>query len=214
MQFRTKQDQVAEILRERIIAGEYRRGQKLRQVELSEDLGVSVTPVREALRILEAEGYVVGLSHRGVMIPFVDKDQAKEIFKLRSLLENELTEQAMQRMTPAALSHLRTLQRDCVEAVARGDRIRTRRANYRFHFYFYELAEQPQTLQFVRVLWARYPFTDTDVVPGRPIRMVHEHDDVLAHAGSGDLAGTVAAMDRHIRSGWAEYLGRETSSAA
>ena len=69
MAFQTKQDHVAEILRERIIAGIYARGDKLKQADIAAELGVSITPVREALQMLEAEGYVQGLAHKGVLVP-------------------------------------------------------------------------------------------------------------------------------------------------
>lgn len=214
MEFRTKQDQVAEILRERIIVGEYPRGRKLKQVELSKELGVSVTPVREALKILEAEGYVVGLSHRGVLIPTLDRRAAREVLELRLLLEGELTRHAIGRVTPQAYNTLREIQNDCVNACVRDDRVAVRRANYRFHFTLYGLAQRPRSLRFVRVLWAAYPFTDIDVVPGRSTRMVGEHDSFLAHLGAGETEAAIKAMEAHIRSGWSEMDKDGNCSAA
>ena len=57
---RTKEEQVADFLREGIISGKYPRGSRLKQAEIAEQLGLSITPVREALKLLEAEGYVSG----------------------------------------------------------------------------------------------------------------------------------------------------------
>jgi DNA-binding GntR family transcriptional regulator len=120
--FKTKQDQVADILRERVISGVYARGTKLRQSEIAEELGVSITPVREALHILEAEGYISGLSHRGLLVPEFVPAATQEIFDLRIMLERELTAFAVPNVTPA---HRRAAQ---LPAGGVGDQPRPRSA--------------------------------------------------------------------------------------
>ena len=71
MDYRTKEEQVADFLREQIISGAYPRGSRLKQAEIAERLHLSITPVREALKLLEAEGYVSGDSYRGArVVPF------------------------------------------------------------------------------------------------------------------------------------------------
>ncbi|PZW48074.1 GntR family transcriptional regulator [Humitalea rosea] len=201
MAFRTKQDQVAEILRERIIAGTYPRGMKLKQSQIAEELGVSITPVREALHTLEAEGYVAGLSHKGLHVPETVPGAAREVFELRVMLERDLTAHAVARMTPASLAELRESQARIV-ALTRGKDAQALRAeNYRFHFRLYELADRPQTQQFVRVLWAKYPFIMQER-PGRKKMLVQEHARFLERVAAGDQTGAVQAMVDHIESGW------------
>lgn len=214
MLFQTKQDQVAEVLRERIIAGIYNRGQKLKQADIAEELGVSVTPVREALRILEAEGYVLGLSHRGVLVPPFLVDQARELFELRLTLERELTVQALPKITPAKLAELREFQEQYAEATRNLRRNELRTANYRLHFRIYELANRPQTLQFVRVLWAKYPFHYLDAIESRTSRAVEEHEIFLKHLENGDLENAIKAMEVHIRCGWDEFSSRQVAALA
>lgn len=204
MSFRTKQDQVAEILRERIIVGDYQRGEKLKQADIADELGVSITPVREALNILEAEGYVVGVSHKGLVVPLVVPEQTREVFELRVLLEAELTTHAIARLTARDIADLKQFQGKVVEAIAGDDQHAVRTANYRFHFTLYELAERPQTLKFVRVLWAKYPFTSQDAVLRRNERMKNEHDLFLSKLEAGEADGAVQAMVDHIKSGWRE----------
>lgn len=204
MEFRTKQDQVAEILRERIIAGAYRRGEKLKQADIAAELGVSITPVREALHILEAEGYVAGTSHKGLVVPELVAEREREVYELRLLLERALTAAAVPWVTREKLAELRLFQRDVAEAQRAGDRRAVRTANYRFHFRLYELADRPQTLQFVRVLWAKYPFTVQDMPASRTERMRGEHERFLERVAAGDAEGAAEAMVAHIRSGWEE----------
>jgi DNA-binding GntR family transcriptional regulator len=202
MSFKTKQDQVADIIRERIISGAYPRGMKLKQSEIAEELGVSITPIREALHTLGAEGYVQGASHKGLVVPLIDLHSARETFELRVMLERDLTARALQRMTPAVLAGLRQHQAVIAAAAAAGhDRLTTRTENYRFHFHLYELAERPQTLQFVRVLWAKYPFIIQER-GGRRVRNVEEHERFLRHVEAGEMQQATEAMVAHIESGW------------
>jgi DNA-binding GntR family transcriptional regulator len=200
--FKTKQDQVAEILRERIIAGSYARGTKLKQSQIAEELGVSITPVREALRTLEAEGYVTGVSHKGLLVPEVNLGVVREIFELRVMLERDLTDRALARMTRAALSELKQSQARIASLTRGRDRQAMRTENYRFHFRLYDMADRPQTLQFVRVLWAKYPFIDQEHA-GRRARQIAEHERFLALVAAGDRQAAVQAMVDHIESGWA-----------
>ena len=68
MEFRTKEEQVADYLREGIIAGRFPRGTRLKQQQIADMLSTSITPVREALKLLEAEGYVSGDNYRGAIV--------------------------------------------------------------------------------------------------------------------------------------------------
>ncbi|MFZ4786631.1 MAG: GntR family transcriptional regulator [Beijerinckiaceae bacterium] len=202
MAFQTKQDHVAEILRERIIAGIYARGDKLKQADIAAELGVSITPVREALQMLEAEGYVQGLAHKGVLVPELVAERQQEIFDLRLNLEQELTLHAIRNMAKTDLKLIQSIQKQLNEAIKNQDINAVRTENYRFHFKLYELAQRPQTLKFVRVLWAQYPFTRQDKTSSRPDTMRKEHEHFLEQLAAGNEAGAVQAMLDHIKSGW------------
>ncbi|MGH7101934.1 MAG: GntR family transcriptional regulator [Acetobacteraceae bacterium] len=201
----TKEHQVAEFLRERIISGQLGRGQKLKQDEIARSLNISITPVREALKLLEAQGYVVGYSHRGVIVAPFEIEKAKELFELRLLLEGGLTRIAAANATAGDLRGLHELNQEIVQAASSGVHEKLRRANYRFHFRLYELARRPQTLEFVRVLWAKYPFDLVGVIPGRFDRANAEHGTVLKALTSGDARKTMRAMQVHIESNWREF---------
>jgi len=201
MAFRTKQDQVAEILRERIIAGTYPRGTKLKQSQIAEELGVSITPVREALHTLEAEGYVAGVSHKGLLVPEAVPEAARELMELRVMLERDLTARAMPHVTRTAVMELKRIHARIAACAKAKDAQGARAENYRFHFRLYELADRPQTLQFVRVLWAKYPFIDQETATRRPSQL-QEHERLLDRLAAGDTDGAVEAMVDHIESGW------------
>ena len=202
---RTKEDQVADFLRERIIWGFYARGQRLKQAEVAEMLDISITPVREALKILEAEGYVVGTSHKGAVVAPFQIERTEELLQLRVLLELRLTRAALAAIEPAALAALAALNAETEAAARINDRDVTRRTNYHFHFMLYELADQPQTLHFVRVLWAKYPFDKLTAMPNRLSDVAAEHEAILAAARAGDTRAALKAMQYHIENGWREF---------
>jgi DNA-binding GntR family transcriptional regulator len=210
----TVEHQIAEVLREKIIVGEITRGQKLKQAEIARLLGVSITPVREALRLLEAQGYVAVKAHRGAVVaPFV-VEGAEELYQLRQLLESRLTLEAARRMTASDLNVLKALNHDFFAAVKADTRPSLQEKNFRFHFRFYELAQQPQTIDFVRILWAKYPLDMLTKMPGRQMRVFEEHAAVLNALERRDPDGAVAAMTAHIKTGWDEFCANYRASTA
>lgn len=204
MSYKTKEEFVAEYLREGILAGKYPRGARLKQADIAVELDLSITPVREAFRILEAEGYVLIETHRGVIVAPFDPAATNEINDLRMLLESRLVLAAMQNMTPADYAELTKLQQEFEEADARKDRQAVRALNYRFHSRLYAQARQPQTLHFVQGLWAKYPFDLINMISGRAGRVTAEHRRLLKSMKAGDKKAVVNAVREHIKAGWCE----------
>jgi DNA-binding GntR family transcriptional regulator len=200
----TKESQVADFLRERIICGFYARGQKLKQAEIAAMLDISITPVREALKMLEAQGFCVGTSHKGVMVAPFQIERTEELLQLRRLLEGRLVARALKLGTIDA-GRLRAINGRLAEAALVDDKDEHRLANYRFHFALYECAQLPQTLEFVRALWAKFPFDLLTAMPGRLPRVEQEHYVFLDALTCGDTKGAARAMDAHIKRGWVEF---------
>jgi len=202
MDYRTKEEQVADFLREGIISGVYPRGSRLKQAEIAQQLNLSITPVREALKLLEAEGYVSGDSYRGVRVVPFDAAASAEILQLRLLLEAQLVRGAAEKVTGKDISELRALADEFEQAFTQGDRAAARGVNYRFHRRLYDIAAMPQTLHFVQILWARYPFDLINAVGGRGQDAAREHDAILKALTEGDASAAMLAMREHIESGW------------
>ena len=204
MQFRTKEEQVADYLREGIVAGRFPRGARLKQQEIATLLNTSITPVREALKLLEAEGYVSGDSYRGAIVAPFDIDASTETLNLRILLETQLVRGAVERATAADIAALKVLAHEFATAFAAGDNETARAANYRFHHQMFEIAAMPQTLRFVQILWARYPFDLINRLKGRVSRAASEHEDLLQAFIATDVAAAMLATRQHIEAGWLE----------
>lgn len=213
MDYRTKEEQVADYLREGIISGMYPRGSRLKQAEIAEQLHLSITPVREALKLLEAEGYVSRDSYRGAQVVPFDASASGEILQLRLLLEAQLVQGAVEKVTAEDISELRALEKEFEQAYERGDRAAARGVNYRFHRRLYDIADLPHTLHFVQVLWARYPFDVINAVGGRTQCAAKEHEDILNALAGGDASAAILAMRKHIESGWAVLKSETTDSA-
>ncbi len=204
MQFKTKEEQVADYLREGIIAGRFARGARLKQQEIATLLNTSITPVREALKLLEAEGYVAGDSFKGAVVAPFDIDTSSEVLNLRILLETQLVKRAVEAASTGDIAELRGLASEFVRAFAAGDNGAARAANYRFHHRMFALAAMPQTLHFVQILWARYPFDLINRLKDRVSRAAEEHDNMLAAFIAGDGAAAMLATRQHIEAGWIE----------
>jgi DNA-binding GntR family transcriptional regulator len=203
MDYRTKEEQVADYLRERILSGVYPRGSRLKQAEIAEQLHLSITPVREALKLLEAEGYIGGDSYRGARVAPFDASASGEILQLRLMLETQLVRACAERVTARDITDLRVLADEFALAFKAGDRAIARGVNYRFHRRMYDIAVMPQTLHFVQILWARYPFDLINAVQDRGQEAVDEHEDILQALTRGDASAAMLAMRQHLESGWA-----------
>jgi len=201
--YRTKEEQVADFLREHIISGVYPRGSRLKQAEIAEELHLSITPVREALKLLEAEGYVSRDSYRGACVVPFDAAASGEILQLRLLLEAQLVQGSIEKVTAQDILELRALEKEFEKTFEGGDRAAARGINYRFHRRLYDIADMPHTLHFVQILWARYPFDLINAVDGRGQHAAQEHEDILNALTGGDASAAILAMRKHIESGWA-----------
>jgi DNA-binding GntR family transcriptional regulator len=109
-------------------------------------------------------------------------------------------------MTLADLNDLKVLNHDFFAALKSQSRPSLQEKNFRFHFRLYGIAGQPQTMDFVRMLWAKYPLEMLTKMPGRQTRVFQEHAAVLSALERNDPEGAVAAMRVHLKTGWEEFL--------
>ena len=165
--YRTKEEYVADYVREGILSGSIARGARLKQAELAEELGLSITPVREALKLLAAEGYIHGATHRGALVAPFELSSAEEVVELRALLEARLTVRAMRKMTLGEMQQLQLLAQEYERAAAAQELRSALTVNYRFHRFLFSLAREPVNLRFVHVLWTKYPFDFVSRLPWR-----------------------------------------------
>lgn len=114
--------QINDLLLEIMVSGRLRPGQKLKETELAEELGVSRTPVREALNKLEGGGFVTIIPRRGVFVSEVDSRRLEDILDFRYLLEMYGAERGVERISQKDLREMRSLVQECESLVGRSDR--------------------------------------------------------------------------------------------
>lgn len=208
-QFVTKKEYVALRLREMIVSGQMPPGTRIRQLQLAAELGISATPVREAIRQLETEGYLQSRPHAGASVREVNREGLEEIYHVRSMLEGWLAREAATRITPVDLADLRALCDEFKSDTQRGDHVAARRANYRLHRLVWERAEQSATLEIVNSLWAKFPWDTLNYVPGRDERTVREHEELFAALQARDPDVAESALRAHIASGRHDYFASQ-----
>ena len=146
---RTVAGQVAEHLKAEILAGRRAPGERLPQVEIARALGVSTTPVREALAALQREGLVRLHPQRGAVVFLPSVDDLKEHYEIRAALEALAAAKAAERFEPEWAVPLETLLDSMREAPPAPQYIAL---NQRFHTALYEHAQRPQLVTMIAAL--------------------------------------------------------------
>ncbi|MFI8520581.1 GntR family transcriptional regulator [Streptomyces sp. NPDC085481] len=126
-------DQVCEGLRDRIITGRLKPGDRLVEREVAEDFGVSRVPVREAIRILIGEGFLQAVSQRRIVVREMTRQDVENLFDMREALEVLAVRRASERRTEAELNTLARLLAEARTATESGGPERLSRANAAFH---------------------------------------------------------------------------------
>jgi DNA-binding GntR family transcriptional regulator len=130
-----------EVLRQAILRGHFEPGQRLEQDAIAEELGVSRTPVREAIAALQSEGLLYARPHRGVFVTTVSKEDIRNLFDLRALLEAEVVRQAASHIPDTVIDELESLLVDAQRAYEDGDQVAPFDADRRLHETLLEFTE-------------------------------------------------------------------------
>lgn len=194
-------DQVAERLREKIFAGEYPPGARLRQEQLSRELEISRTPLREALRLLERDGLVVVTPKRGVRVITVDHARLLEAYELREVLDGLAARLAAQRGGRDLHVQLRR-QLELQEMALHPFNARLwTRLNVAFHMLIVEYANNGLLLrqQSLIRLTGQVFYPELLLEPARAAQACEEHRIIAAVISAGDENGAEQAARTHVR---------------
>jgi DNA-binding GntR family transcriptional regulator len=186
-------------LRDQIASGALRPGDQLRQENLAREFGVSVPPVREALKTLEAEGQVLYSPHRGYFVASLSLAELEETYRIRDLLETEAIERAVPTLGKDAIERMRDAIRDMERAHRNQDVPELTSANRRFHFTLFDAAEMPRMAEIIRVLWEssdRYRSLYFSTREHRR-RVNHEHRAIMDAVRRHDAAEAVSLLRVH-----------------
>jgi DNA-binding GntR family transcriptional regulator len=188
----TAAQRATEELRSMILQQRLAPGQQLRQDLLAWELGLSRSPLREALRVLEAEGLVRYSPNQGYFVTRLDVDDLRQVYLMRGLLERALVG-ALTEVPVAALERLNAEVRDAASVPG------LLAANRRFHFAIFEASGLDVVVQQLDRLWnLSEPYQAAYVAqPGVRERIVQEHEEMIEALRTGDLDRLAALSDAH-----------------
>jgi DNA-binding GntR family transcriptional regulator len=208
---KTKMDMIVETLREAVLTGEFGSGERLLQDELAERFNTSSTPIREALRQLQAEGILEHSPYRGVQVAEVKMEDVREIYMVRAVMESFVTRLAVPYLNSARIAQLRELQAQMRTIVGSGQIKGLRKVNYEFHSLIYEAAALPYSLKIIKNLWAQSPWDALYVLPGRAEKSLDEHDRIIESIAQQDPTAAGLRVQEHIdnaAAALADYIDR------
>jgi DNA-binding GntR family transcriptional regulator len=189
---------VANAVREAILSGQLEGGQALRQDQIAAEFALSATPVREALRQLEAEGLVVFYPNRGAVVAELSPQEVHELYVIRIALETTALRHAVPKLTPADLERARAAIR---ATQASGDPAEWGAQNWAFHAALYAAADMPKLLTMTKSLHDnvdRYLRMAMSVMQHKA-QSQREHGQLLEACAKGDADAACSILEAHIR---------------
>lgn len=197
----TVADYVTASIRDRILTGRCPLGSRLDQQTLAEELGVSVIPVREGLRQLEATGLVQIYPRRGVFVAQFSVDELREIYFIRQTLEEAATRAAVPNLSSQTLAHLASLIEQMEQVTAAQEFGKLLDINRSFHFAIYEGAHSPLMLKIISDLWDRCTLYRRlyTYQPPHAARSMMEHQELYAACKDGQAMVAGQLMREHLR---------------
>jgi len=199
--YKTKAQNAAEVIRDRIRHGVYASGQRLDVDEIASDLAMSATPVREALSELQAESFVLNWPHRGSFVADFSPNETAALYDLRVVLEGHAVEVAARWLTDEDLSNLEDLQERLTAAFRDNDLDLAMALNEEWHMNIYMAATSaPHIFDFINRLW-NDPRSSLSTIPGHPELAQSDHSEILEALRARDGERASALMRVHILNG-------------
>jgi len=197
----TASQYVADVIRERLISGSEAVGARLNQRKLAEELGVSVIPLREALRVLQAEGLVTIFPHRGAFVTSLSRDELNEIFVIREQLDPLATKLAVGRLSVEELRSLRLILDAMERDTQAGNLDGLTKLNRDFHGTIYNGAQMPILAQLIMGLRERYSAYSRLCIelPGYSTRSLADHQLIYEACVARSSSKAAKIMREHLR---------------
>ena len=198
LQHVTKAAAAAEAIRAAIFEGEMKPGDRLTVLSLAERMGISPTPIREAIRTLQAAGLVTQAPHRGAVVSDLPVTHGDDFYCLRSAIEGLAAERAAPKLTADDLDELDELHHQMAAAEARGDSDDFTRCNVAWHFRLYDAVNFPLLREFIFRIWTGPGWRPLLNSPSVRRRSMEQHDQMMAALRERNAMLVGELMRRHI----------------
>lgn len=198
--YKPLRDVVFENLRTAILEGDLKAGQRLMEVQLAEQLGVSRTPIREAIRKLELEGLVVMLPRKGAYVANMSFKDLIDVLEIRSSLEGLAASLAAERLREEDISDLERVAKEFETSVREADIDNVLKKDVEFHEKIFLMANNKKLYQLITSLWEQvHRFRVTYVSNyDASLSLVDEHNRILEAIKSGDCELAKKYATEHI----------------
>jgi DNA-binding GntR family transcriptional regulator len=199
----SKSEQAYNAVKARIVEGTYSPGYRLVLAAIAKDLGVSVVPVREAIRRLEAEGLLTFERNVGATVSGIDPTEYLYTMQTLSIVEGAATALSAPLIGAVAIARARAVNEDMRECLQHFDPVRFTQLNHDFHSILFEPCPNPHILDLVHRGWNRLASLRSSTfrfVPGRAHESVEEHEALLRLIEAGAGAEEIEKAARQHRS--------------
>ena len=177
---------------------------------------MSATPVREVLRVLEAEGLLVHIPYKGVFVAEATHEDTEEITPIRVALESLAVRMSVPRLSDGDIADLERLALEMEQFWHKMDLPRVRHCNYHFHTTIYRACDSQILCGMIDRLWPRFATDVLWMIPGRTERSIEQHRAVLEAIKNRDAAGAVELMSEHITTAGrsiAEFIRQQSDTS-
>ena len=192
-------DLAAAHVRELIVSGQLRAGEFIRPEVVADELGISATPAREGLLLLQTEGFLTVEPRRGFSVTALSGEDIRDIYDAQALLGGELAARAARVISTELVDELESIQADLEQANADLDYEAVERLNHRFHETIYRLAGSRKIRWLIKATLPYAPRKFFAAVEGWPEASAQDHRAIIEHLRSGDDEAARAAMACHVR---------------
>ncbi|GAB98061.1 DNA-binding GntR family transcriptional regulator [Kineosphaera limosa] len=215
--FETKSDFAYRLVRDRILSGQFEPGAVMQQRDLAAELGISTTPLREALRRLKSEGLVELDSHRDARVTPLRAEEARDLLELRRALEPVAVGLAADRRTSADIEAMRAALA-ALEPLPADPSVEQLVRHREFHGALYRASHNQAIIEALDQLWDKQDryrrlALQTDPDARVLVAKAQEHRDLLDHVVAGDAGAAADLMARHIESSHGAHALRRLGGA-
>lgn len=193
-------DVVFNTLRQAILRGELKPGERLMEIQLANKLGVSRTPVREAIRKLELEGLVLMIPRKGAEVADITEKSLRDVLEVREALEELAVRLACDKITSEGIEELKKAARDFRRVLKSNDITEIAEADVRFHDVICIATENQKLVQLLNNLREQmYRYRIEYLKDSRVYeKLLAEHEEIIRHIENGEKEKAAKVVSQHI----------------
>ena len=194
-------DEVFNTLRERILKGSLKPGERLMEIHLADQLGVSRTPIREAIRMLELEGLVKMVPRRGAQVAKISREDLQDVLEVRKALDTLAVKLACERITEDEIEKLKEAEEEFENTLKTDDTTQIAEADVAFHDVIQAASKNKRLKSMIsnlaeRIYRYRFEYIKQQSDGGKTL--VDEHREIIKCIEEKDVEAAIKAIELHI----------------